>query len=110
MVFTILNYPIPTVDEIQAYEKVLGTKKLSFLEFVRAPSWMDKYDEKQIAELSPESQYLTVNYKKLLFWIFQSRDGKLTGGKLISALKCFQTSSKRQQTFFEMITQGVGIK
>jgi hypothetical protein len=46
MVFTILNYPIPTVDEIQAYEKVLGTKKLSFLEFVRAPSWMDKYDEK----------------------------------------------------------------
>jgi hypothetical protein len=73
VLFTLLNYPLPSSTEISTYEKNLGQNKLSFAEFLRVPSWMDQHDEKQIRDLTPQSLYLTGNYKKLLFWIFQTR-------------------------------------
>ena len=103
-VFTMLRYPLPTSEEVSAYAKELGSSKLSFIAFLRTPSWMDKFDEKLIKDLTPDSQYLTINYKKLLFWIFRNKEGKLTPAKLISALRCFEASQRKGQNFFQFIT------
>lgn len=107
MALTLLKYPLPTEKMVTSYESGLGKLDLEFVEFLKVPSWMDKFDERMIDDLAPETPYRTIFYKKLLFWIFRTESGLIHTRKFISALRVFQFDGRRTKTFFEWMSEGV---
>lgn len=103
MTLSLLRYPLPTEKMVNAYEAKLGSVNIDFVKFLETPCWMDKFDEKMVDELTPETPYRTIYYKKLLFWIFRTSEGLVNVRKVISALRVFQFDGRRTLTFFDWI-------
>ena len=105
MVLVLLKYPLPSETEIKALEDKASLDNMDFVEFLNTTTWLDKYDEKQIINLTPDSIYSTIYAKKMLFWIFRTDKNQMNFRKFITALKVFQYDNKRAKSFFQWVNE-----
>lgn len=105
LVFTLLRYPMPTVNELRRLKEGLATVETSE-DFQKVLCWLDEYDEVAIGDIKDSTPFITAHYKSLIYWLFSYPNGKLNKTALIHFLERYISPQPLARYFHDFINFG----
>lgn len=105
LIFTLLRYPMPTVQELNRLKEGLTSVETSE-DFQKVLCWLDEYDEISIGDIKPNTPFITAHYKAMIYWLFSYADGKFNKLALVHFLERYMSSQPLARYYHDFINFG----